>query len=353
MKKISIIIPCYNAEPYIDRCLESITGQTIGIENMEIILVDDASIDNTFERLCKWERQYPESILLIHCDVNGRQGTARNIGIGHASSEYIGFADIDDIAEPSMFEKLYEKALRYDCDMVVCRTKKHTEEKLKSIAMGRTDKDDRLIIINDESSRRQLLNEDINLAVWNKIYRRDIIINNNIAFPEGFIYEDVYFSEIIKHYVSKVYILEEYLYHHISRANSASNTTERWQSKLDWFFVELLKMEELKRRGIFDRFKEHYEEDFIINYISMINNLIRIYGYIRPDTLQDLNTQVRRNFPDYMENKLVKNILNGKGGEYLQFLLDGFGKDITEEYVKELARLYIDSYNINLRKKDY
>jgi glycosyltransferase involved in cell wall biosynthesis len=353
LKKISIIIPCYNAEPYIDRCLETITNQTIGIDNIEIILVDDASTDNTFERLCGWEKQYPESILVVHCEKNGRQGTARNIGIGYATSEYIGFADIDDMAEEAMFEKMYEKARQYDCDMVVCRSKKHGAKQLESISMGRAPGEDRLIIINDESSRKKLLKENINLAVWNKIYRRDIITDNNIAFPEGFIYEDIYFSELIKHYVNRIYILEEYLYHHISRADSESNNTDRWQKKLDWFFVEQLKIEELKRRGIFERFKEHYEEDYIINYISLINNLIRIYGYIRPDTLHDLNTQVIGVLPGYKEIKLVRNMLNGKGGEYLQLLFGGFGTDLTEDYAKELARLYNEAYNINLRKKDH
>ena len=108
MSKISVIIPCYNAENVLDNCLESLTAQTIGIENLEIILVNDASTDGTYDRLCQWEQKYPDSIMVINCTENGRQGRARNIGLEYAGADYIGYMDIDDIAEPEMFEELYK-----------------------------------------------------------------------------------------------------------------------------------------------------------------------------------------------------------------------------------------------------
>ena len=107
MSKVSIIIPCYNVSEYIDRCLESITVQTIGVDNLEIICVDDASTDDTWDKLQQWEQRFPEQIILIHCKTNGRQGTARNIGLEYASSPWISFIDSDDWIEPDYFEKLY------------------------------------------------------------------------------------------------------------------------------------------------------------------------------------------------------------------------------------------------------
>ena len=116
-KKISIIIPCYNVEKYIDRCIRSLVKQTIGIEQLELICVDDASTDGTVEKLKRWEKRFPASILLILCEQNGKQGTARNIGFSHANADYIGYVDADDWVEDSMFEKLYDAALENDTDI--------------------------------------------------------------------------------------------------------------------------------------------------------------------------------------------------------------------------------------------
>lgn len=153
MKKISIIVPCYNAENCIDRCIQSLLEQTIGIENLELIFVNDASTDGTMTRLQQWEARYADSILVIDCEKNGKQGMARNIGLSYASAPYIGFMDNDDMAEPDMFEKLYEKATLYDCDLVACYAKKHTLQELKNNAvfMGRTGKHDSLLDSKDES----------------------------------------------------------------------------------------------------------------------------------------------------------------------------------------------------------
>lgn len=80
MNKISVIIPCCNVERWIDRCMTSITSQTIGMGNLEIICVDDASADDTWGHLKEWERSFPENVRLIQLEVNLRQGAARNMG---------------------------------------------------------------------------------------------------------------------------------------------------------------------------------------------------------------------------------------------------------------------------------
>lgn len=86
MNKISIIIPCYNVEKYIDRCLESIEKQTIGIETLEIICLDDKSVDGTLDKLHEWEKRYPDNIVVVELPDNGRQGCARNIGLSYMAS---------------------------------------------------------------------------------------------------------------------------------------------------------------------------------------------------------------------------------------------------------------------------
>ena len=80
MKKVSVIIPCYNVESYIDRCFNSLVNQTIGMEHLELIFINDESTDCTMEKLLQYEQQYPENIILINFETNQRQGTARNTG---------------------------------------------------------------------------------------------------------------------------------------------------------------------------------------------------------------------------------------------------------------------------------
>ncbi len=93
MKKVSIVVPCYNAVQYLDRCIDSLVNQTIGIENLEIILVDDASTDDgqTWARIVETERRFPDSVMAVSLSENLRQGGARNVGISYAGGEYLMF----------------------------------------------------------------------------------------------------------------------------------------------------------------------------------------------------------------------------------------------------------------------
>lgn len=120
MKEISVIIPCYNVARWVDRCLTSIVRQTIGLDVLEVICIDDASTDDTWEHLQEWERKYPDNLVLVRQEVNRRQGAARNLGLQYASTEWVAFVDADDWLEKDYFEKLYVPAAHYKCDVVVC-----------------------------------------------------------------------------------------------------------------------------------------------------------------------------------------------------------------------------------------
>ena len=98
MKKISVIIPCFNATKYLPKCFMSLVQQTIGIDQIELIFVDDASTDEdaTWNMLQEFERAYPESIKILKLEENMRQGGARNVALQYATGEYIAFVDADD-----------------------------------------------------------------------------------------------------------------------------------------------------------------------------------------------------------------------------------------------------------------
>ena len=108
MKKISVIIPCYNAQAYIPRCLHSIFSQTIGMETLEIILVNDASTDHTLDILLQFENKFPDSVIVVNLEQNIRQGGARNVGLSYASGEYVAFLDADDWWEEDKLKKQLE-----------------------------------------------------------------------------------------------------------------------------------------------------------------------------------------------------------------------------------------------------
>lgn len=120
VKEISVVIPCYNVEKYIDECVESLVNQTFGIERMELIFVNDASTDSTLEKLAAWEQKYPDSIIVVTLVENSKQGTARNIGMEYASGTYLGFVDSDDYVELDMFQRMHELHEKEDVDCIIC-----------------------------------------------------------------------------------------------------------------------------------------------------------------------------------------------------------------------------------------
>ena len=106
MKKISVIIPCYNSVKWLPKCFMSLVEQSIGIDNLELIFVNDASTDDgqTWDMLKEMEKAYPESIIIIDLPYNRRQGGARNEGLKYASGEYIAFVYSDDWIEEVLYE---------------------------------------------------------------------------------------------------------------------------------------------------------------------------------------------------------------------------------------------------------
>lgn len=156
-KKISIIIPCYNAEQYLDRCLLSLVNQTIDLNKLEIICVNDASTDGTWDKLCSWERRYPENLLLVDCEKNGKLGRARNIGLSYATGDYIAFLDADDWMELDSYERLYWIMQQYQCEIVAFQFVR--DDGVQNIWewQNRRDREDFYLDLSQDEERRKLL----------------------------------------------------------------------------------------------------------------------------------------------------------------------------------------------------
>lgn len=306
-KKISIIVPCYLVEKYIDRCVNSLLNQTIGIDNLELIFINDASPDNTLAKLLSFEQRYPDSIIVINSEVNMKQGGARNLGLQYASADYIGFIDSDDWIEPTMYEKLYTKAVSYNCDVVACELKRVFNE---TTPMGSTGNQDCLFIIEDEKSRKELLISRLGSgSVCTRLFKKSLIFDNNIFFPEGLAYEDNHFIYFIQIYAKSFYSLPEYLYHYFVNPNSTIVTPEA-PHHFDRLTIETMKLDELKRRGLFDLYYHEIEFNFLLlYYFNTLHIILTRFSKVPIDIVNRMRLQVKTSFPNYKNNPYIDNFL--------------------------------------------
>lgn len=180
MPKVSIIIPAYNAEKTLAACLGNLVHQTL--PDIEIILVNDCSTDNTLSIMMDCESQFPEKIIVVNSDKNRGAGGARNVGLCYASGEYIGFVDSDDIVVPEMYEKLYQKAIEENYDIVDCG---YYNEATDS-AMVHTS--DELSGTLNDWKRSELIASGG--YFWSRIFKKSFFDELNIQFRENCILED-------------------------------------------------------------------------------------------------------------------------------------------------------------------
>lgn len=171
--KVSVIVPIYNVEDYLDKCIQSIVNQTL--KEIEIICINDGSSDNSLEIIKKYAKKY-ENIIIID-KPNGGLSDARNHGIEKAKGEYIAFVDSDDWIELDMFESMYAKAIENNADIVT-----------SSYSEVYTDK---INVVDDYNEKFKMIHEG---TVWNKIFKRSLIEKYKLRFPIGLWYEDNAFT---------------------------------------------------------------------------------------------------------------------------------------------------------------
>lgn len=302
MKKISVIVPCYNVEKYIDRCINSLVNQTIGLENLELIFVDDASKDGTLDKLFDWEQKYSENIMVIPCKENRRQGAARNIGMQYATGAYIGFVDSDDYVSEEMYDTLYQIAEQETCDAVSCLFVREYEDGSVAMPAEPHKNAGKKIEIKTVEDRRKYMRSGMPGGIWSKIYRRELILEHDLYFPEELTYEDNYWSAFLGMELSSYYILNQPMYHYV--VNEQSTIMQQNASHhLDRLVIELMKVEEYQRRNLFETFHAEIEFSFLRMYfINSIRILFVRFQEIPYDIIYTMQENVRELFPDYHNN---------------------------------------------------
>ena len=227
--KISIIIPSYNEEKNISRCLDSVMNQTFS--DFEVLCVDDGSNDKTFDIIKNYSEK--DSRIIPLKNPNKGVSSARNFGIENAKGDYIGFVDSDDFIQPQMYEFLYRAVTENNCDFSVCRYKKISEVEFKKFKY-KTEKyqPEKFISFNDADYT--INNELVFSSAWTKLISKNFL--GDIRFKNYRIGEDTVFNSEIYSKAKKFIFIDAELYIYFNNTKSVS-FTELWHEK--WF--DLLK----------------------------------------------------------------------------------------------------------------
>ena len=266
MNKVSVIVPIYNEEKNLKRCIESLINQTY--KNLEIILINDGSTDNSKEIIDSYK---DKRIVAIHKKNTGI-GDTRNTGIAKSTGDYIMFVDSDDYIELNYVEVLLKSLNENKADLAISNYYLDTPNKtyeidLKNLGITSIKEDEDLLC-------------KINLSPWNKLYKKDLIINNNNKFPYKVKYEDVPFvvEAIIK--ASKISFVPNYLYHYVIK--KSGETITRDERIFDIITICAIVEKKLNQ----------------INYVNKTNFFVKLLSYYLKNSRYIPNINLRNEFID-------------------------------------------------------
>lgn len=249
MNKVSIIIPIYNTEQYLEKCLHSICNQTY--TNLEIICVDDGSTDESGKIAERFAEK--DNRCIVYHKSNGGESSARNMALKIASGDYIGFVDCDDWIEPKMYESLVHELITYDVDLVASGWYKDTIT--ESIAVG-NDLPVTLEMFGRDELLKYIYQRDAYQGfayMWNKLYKRELIFLENsqrIFFQEDLhLGGDVLFLAEIALNTQKARYIDKCFYHYFQREQSGCHT-KNIDTRLDWLKAYELIIEKFEKEQI-------------------------------------------------------------------------------------------------------
>ena len=266
---VSIIVPVYNVEAYLDKCLDSLVNQTYS--NIEIILVDDGSTDSSSQKCDNW-RKKDKRIKVVHKE-NGGLSDARNKGISVSTGEYICFVDSDDYIDSKYVELLYNAIMKNKTNISQCGIK-YVDDAGKDMNDVGYNKD---ICLSGIEMLQDVYNGHYveNVVAWNRLYKREMI--DNFLFPKGRIHEDEYTTYKLLYFEKKVSIVKEKLYYYRQSNNSITRSSFK-----------------LRRLDIIDAYKEKIEFYNANDCPNLLmQNTVNYYLYI----LRDLYYKVKKYFP--------------------------------------------------------
>jgi glycosyltransferase involved in cell wall biosynthesis len=290
MTKVSIIVPIYNGEDYIEKCLDSLISQTLN--DIEIIVVNDGSTDKS--QLIINEYLNKDDRIKSYTKPNGGLGDARNFGISKANGEYIGFVDSDDYVAPFMYEKLYNEAIKSSSDVVESNFVwvYPNKERLDNASYFKNNKD---LFLN------------IRVIVTNKIFSKSLIDKYNINFPVALLYEDILFTYKVLAHTNNISFIEDITYYYVQRPSSLSNFQTSRVSDIFKIFEKLIEYYKLKE--VYDQNASRIEYLFV-RYLmgSSLLRIIKIKDHkLRNKILKDNWIFLDSYYPSWKNNIYLQN----------------------------------------------
>lgn len=295
MTKVSIIVPFYGVEKYIDKCLNSLVNQTL--KDIEIIMVNDETPDNSQDIVDKYLKQYKN----VKCikQKNGGLGNARNTGLKKATGEYILYVDSDDFIDIHMCEEMYNSAIKNKSDIVICGNNEVNEDyEVTKVSSCYSYEDHKNIKLN------LLLGK---VCVWNKLFKKSYLDKHNISFRSKIWYEDIDYTTILCYQTKKISFVDKPFYNYLIREGSIMNN-KKLEKNMDLIQA-------------FDRINTYYKDNkdmkSIIEFLCIYN--MYICGNTRLIVSSNKLRDARKYIKQYNEY-LYENYPNFKNNEYIKYL---------------------------------
>ena len=333
MKKVSVITPCYNAADCLEIYMEKLSLQSVGMDALEIIMVNDCSTDDTLTKLQEIESRYPESVMLIPLEKNVRQGAARNIALQYATADYILFLDADDTLHPKAVEKLLKKAREDDADVVQFLSKDTFETGYIENETKSGKRDLCVTIDNDEKRRMFVMSDAVVYGCWNKLYKRSIITDNSLKFAEGVLLEEPLLTFPLYFYIRKFSMLNEYLYNYYQNPKgTCRNLFYDEEHMYDNVKVQYELLLDLEKRGLLEKYHDEIGARIAdCYYYQSVSNLFAIDRPLDLSVLNSMAETMRTYFPDIRHNPYLNTY------PVMRDNLDMLFTTLTEDNIKEYA----------------
>lgn len=288
MKNVTVIVPVYNAEKYIGRCLDSILGQTY--TDFEILVVNDGSADSSKEIINQYKEDYPDKIIAIEQENKGVART-RNECIQRANSKYIMFVDNDDYLDKDYIETYVNAIEKEDYDIAVGGFRRPNEN-------GK--------IVKTLKLQKEEWSKFMIMTPWAKIYKKQYLINNHIEFLETNLGEDNYFNLKAFLMTKKIITLEYVGYNWFFNTQSVSNTKQKDIRNIQVYKLLNSSYDMVKSEGLLEENYQVIETNFTKYIIWIISYATKKFTYKELSEEYDkIFNWLEERFPDYRKNKMI------------------------------------------------
>lgn len=287
MVKVSVIVPVYNSEKYLKKCIDSLVNQTL--KDIEFIVINDGSSDGSDEII----RSFDDKRIKYYKRKNHGIGATRNFGIDKACGEFIGFVDSDDYIEPDMFEKMYNECMNNNLDIVICDHYQEFGNKVDIIKFNNFG------ITTLFDSPNLLL--DLNLAPWNKLYKSSLL-DKITYFPVGVKYEDTPWVAYMLYKANRIGKINMCLYHYVVHKNSETTV-------IDYRVFDIFKITDIIIDNLTDEVIKSSVNDLVIYLITKYTISMRYIKdkKFRDKFIRDAFCYLNEKIPSFRNSSYFKN----------------------------------------------